>query len=85
MKAVQSGFGIIEVLLIVVTIGLIGALGWIAYDRYVDQVDEDKLFNAHLKSNTDRAIEYRQGDNVNQAALSDLVRQAIDLNHTKTS
>lgn len=45
--------------------------------------DADGLFNARLKSSTDRAIEFREGDSVDQAAISDLVREAIGLNLEK--
>ena len=42
--------------------------------------DPHKLFNARLKSKTDRAIEFREGDIVNDRALKDLVLEAIKLN-----
>ncbi len=33
MKSDQKGFGVVEILLIVVVMGLIGIVGWIVYDR----------------------------------------------------
>lgn len=43
------------------------------------------LFNARLNSKTDRAIEFRQdSQSINQAALTDLIHQAIELNKAKT-
>lgn len=44
-----------------------------------------RLFNARLKSSTDRAIEFCEGDSVNQPALMELVREAMDLNLEKAS
>src|SRR5690606_2950618 len=38
--------------------------------------DEHKLFNARLQSSTDRAVELREGDTVDEAALRALVQEA---------
>ena len=45
--------------------------------------DPDNLFNARLKSATDRAIEFRAGDIVNEAGIESLVREAVQLNADK--
>jgi hypothetical protein len=45
--------------------------------------DPDKLFNATLKGNTWRAIDLLEGDKVNERALKNLVRAAIDYNQLK--
>lgn len=45
--------------------------------------DPTSLFNARLKSKTDRAIEFREGDAVDAAALGDLVAEAVELNIAK--
>jgi hypothetical protein len=42
--------------------------------------DPKKLFNARLKSATVRAIEFREGDSLNQAALRELVIEAVAIN-----
>ena len=42
--------------------------------------DPHNLFNARLKSKTDRAIEFHDGDTVNTAALRALVQEAVALN-----
>lgn len=42
--------------------------------------DREGLFNARLESKTVRAIDYREGDTVDQVALTGLVVQAIRLN-----
>ncbi|RYD90686.1 MAG: DUF1801 domain-containing protein, partial [Sphingomonadales bacterium] len=42
--------------------------------------DPQKLFNASLEGNTRRAIDLFEGDDVNAAALSTLVREAIAAN-----
>ena len=45
--------------------------------------DTDKLFNADLKGNTWRAIDFFEGDKINERALKNLVRAAIDYNQIK--
>jgi hypothetical protein len=42
--------------------------------------DPDKLFNAGLGGNAWRAIDLFEGDKINERALKDLVRAAIDFN-----
>jgi len=44
--------------------------------------DPDKLFNAGYGGNTRRAIDFFEGDKVNERALKALVRAAIDYNQT---
>jgi hypothetical protein len=47
--------------------------------------DPSRLFNSSLDGNVRRAIDIHQGDNVNEAALKDLIRAAVALNSkTKT-
>ena len=45
--------------------------------------DPDKLFNAGLEGNARRAIDFLEGDTINERALAALVRAAIDFNQTK--
>ena len=42
--------------------------------------DPHKLFNARLKSRTDRAVEFREGDTVDESALKALIFEAMKLN-----
>jgi hypothetical protein len=42
--------------------------------------DPAKLFNSSLEGNTRRAIDIREGEKINQAALKALVRDAVALN-----
>jgi len=42
--------------------------------------DPKKLFNARLNSGSVRAIDFREGEKVPEAALSALVREAVGLN-----
>jgi hypothetical protein len=44
--------------------------------------DPDKLFNSGYGGNTRRAIDFFEGDKVNERALKALVRAAIDYNQT---
>ena len=45
--------------------------------------DPAKLFNSSLDGNTRRAIDIREGDNINATALKALVRAAVALNMGK--
>jgi hypothetical protein len=45
--------------------------------------DPDRLFNAGLEGNARRAIDFLEGDKVDERALKNLVRAAIDYNQTK--
>ena len=42
--------------------------------------DPDKLFNAGLEGNARRAIDFFEGDEINERALKNLVRAAIEFN-----
>jgi len=42
--------------------------------------DPSGLFNATLKGNTWRAIDFREGDKINAKALKALIREAVNLN-----
>ena len=48
-----------------------------------DLSDPDKLFNAGLEGNARRAIDYFEGDKINERALKNLVRAAIEYNQFK--
>ena len=43
--------------------------------------DPSGLFNSSLDGNVRRAIDIHEGDQVNEAALKDLIRAAVALNH----
>jgi hypothetical protein len=45
--------------------------------------DPDKLFNAGLEGGTWRAIDFFEGDKINNRALKNLVRAAVDYNQIK--
>jgi hypothetical protein len=45
--------------------------------------DPDKLFNAGLKGNAWRAIDVFEGDKINERALQNLIRAAVDYNQLK--
>ena len=45
--------------------------------------DPDKLFNAGLGGNAWRAIDLFEGDKINDRALKNLIRDAIDYNQIK--
>ena len=45
--------------------------------------DPARLFNSSLEGNTRRAIDFREGDKINETALKTLVRAAVSLNKSK--
>ncbi|KVC69121.1 DUF1801 domain-containing protein [Burkholderia ubonensis] len=45
--------------------------------------DPAGLFNASLEGNTRRAIDFREGETINERALKALVRDAVALNRSK--
>jgi hypothetical protein len=46
--------------------------------------DPEKIFNAGFEGNARRAIDFFEGDKINERALKNLVRAAIDYNQTKS-
>src|SRR6516164_10478611 len=46
--------------------------------------DPDKLFNAGLEGNARRAIDFFEGDKINERALKNLIRVAVDYNQLKS-
>jgi hypothetical protein len=55
----------------------------VTFPKGASLADPARLFNASLAGNTRRAIDLREGDDVNERALQDLVRAAASLNTTK--
>jgi hypothetical protein len=47
--------------------------------------DPSGLFNSSLEGNVRRAIDIHQGDNIDEAALKDLIRDAVALNLKRKS
>ena len=45
--------------------------------------DPSRLFNSSLEGNTRRAIDFHEGDKINERALKNLVRAAVDYNQIK--
>jgi len=45
--------------------------------------DPARLFNSSLEGNTRRAIDFHEGDKINEGALKTLVRAAVTLNKSK--
>jgi len=46
--------------------------------------DPAGLFNSSLEGNVRRAIDFHEGDKINEKAFKALIRAAVDLNKTKT-
>ncbi|HEY7300106.1 MAG TPA: DUF1801 domain-containing protein [Xanthobacteraceae bacterium] len=45
--------------------------------------DPSRLFNSSLEGNTRRAIDFREGEEINEEALKALIRAAVSLNKSK--
>ena len=45
--------------------------------------DPSRLFNASLEGNTRRAIDFHEGDKIDEGALKTLIRAAVTLNKSK--
>jgi len=45
--------------------------------------DPSRLFNSSLEGNTRRAIDFREGDKIDDKALKELIRAAVALNQSK--
>ena len=45
--------------------------------------DSSRLFNSSLEGNTRRAIDFREGDKIDEKALKTLVRAAVTLNKSR--
>src|SRR6202161_2351452 len=46
--------------------------------------DPDKLFNAGFEGNARRAIDFFEGDKINERALKNLIRAAVDHNQARS-
>jgi hypothetical protein len=55
----------------------------LTFDYGARLADPDKLFNAGLEGNQRRAIDFFEGDKVDERALKALVRAAVDFNKSK--
>jgi hypothetical protein len=55
----------------------------LTFDYGARLADPDKLFNAGLEGNQRRAIDFFEGDRINERALKNLVRAAIDFNQSR--
>jgi hypothetical protein len=55
----------------------------LTFDHGARLADPDKLFNAGLEGNQRRAIDFFEGDKINERALKNLVRAAVDYNQLK--
>jgi hypothetical protein len=52
----------------------------LTFPKGAQMKDSARLFNTRLDSKTVRAIDFHEGDNVDEAALTTLVREAVGLN-----
>ena len=57
----------------------------LTFDHGARLADPEKLFNAGLEGNQRRAIDFFESDEVNERALKNLVRAAIEYNQTRKS
>ena len=57
----------------------------LTFPKGVQMKDPKKLFNTRLDSNTVRAIDFHEGDTVDEAALAALILEAVGLNTRKSA
>jgi hypothetical protein len=55
----------------------------LTFPKGAQMKDPKKLFNTRLQSNTVRAIDFYEGDTVDEAALKALILEAVGLNTSK--
>jgi hypothetical protein len=55
----------------------------LTFPKGAQMKDPKKLFNTRLESNTVRAIDFHEGDTVDEAALKALILEAVGLNTSK--
>jgi hypothetical protein len=54
-----------------------------SFARGASLADSSGLFSSSLEGNTRRAIDFREGEKINEKALKELVRAAVALNESK--
>jgi hypothetical protein len=52
----------------------------LTFPKGAQMKDPKKLFNSSLEGNARRAIDFHEGDNVDEAAFKALIREAVELN-----
>ena len=55
----------------------------LTFARGAALADPSRLFNSSLDGGTRRAIDFREGDEVDEAAFKALVRAAVEFNHAR--
>jgi hypothetical protein len=53
------------------------------FAKGADLKDPSRIFNSSLEGNTRRAIDFHEGEKVNEEALKALIRAAVTLNRSK--
>ena len=57
----------------------------LTFPKGAQMKDPQKLFNTRLDSKTVRAIDFQEGDTINEAALKALMLEAVGLNKSKAN
>jgi hypothetical protein len=52
----------------------------LTFARGASVADPEKLFNSSLEGNTRRALDLREGEKINEAAFTQLIRAAVAAN-----
>jgi len=55
----------------------------LTFPKGAQVMDPKKLFNTRLESKTVRAIDFREGDTVDEASLKALILEAVEMNKQK--
>jgi len=56
----------------------------LTFVKGASMTDPAGLFNSSLEGNTRRAIDFHQGETINETAFQTLIREAVTLNKSKT-
>ena len=57
----------------------------LTFPKGAQMKDPQKLFNTRLDSKTVRAIDFHEGDTINEAPLKALILEAVELNKSKAN
>ena len=61
MKSNQKGFSVVEILIVIVVVGLLGAGGWLVYDRQKNKTPETSITQSQTNTaaNSHRSVGFR--------------------------
>lgn len=83
MKANQKGFSVVEILIVIVVVGLLGAVGWLVYDRQKSKTSEppktSTTTNRSTTTNSTPSIEKSTTNSTRQTVTYKTAKFSFDL------